>query len=224
MPKLSVIIPVYNEANTIRQIIEKINAVDIDKEIIVVDDGSSDGTGKILRGLRMNNLKVIHHGSNRGKGAAFLTGLSQASGELVVIQDADLEYDPAEYMKLIGPVIEQKADMVLGCRFTKGYHGLLVHRMGNMLLTFLVNILFGARLNDCFTCYKVTRREILNSLHLGAAGFEIEIEIVSKVLRRKLRIAEIPVSYHPRSYSEGKKIRLKDGFWAIANILKYKFS
>jgi len=224
MPKLSVIIPVYNEAGTIRQIIEKISAVGLDIEIVVVDDGSTDGTDKILRSLRLDHLKVIHHSSNRGKGAAFLTGLSQASGELVIIQDADLEYDPAEYLKLVTALCEQKADLVLGCRFTKGYRGELVHRMGNMFLTLLINTLFKARLNDCFTCYKVMRRQTLESLALTSRGFELEIEIVSKALRRKLVIYEVPVSYHPRSYSEGKKIRIKDGLWAMLNILKYKFA
>src|SRR3989338_10772611 len=135
MPLLSVIVPVYNEAKTIRQILEKINSVDIDKEIIVVDDGSCDGTEKVLRDIKYNNLKIIHHSSNRGKGAAFLTGLSHAQGEYIIIQDADLEYDPNDYLKLMEAMKENNADIVLGARFKKGYRGLFIHRFGNRLIT-----------------------------------------------------------------------------------------
>jgi glycosyltransferase involved in cell wall biosynthesis len=223
MPQLSVIVPVYNEAKTIRQILEKINSVNIDKEIIVVDDGSSDGTDKILREIKYDNLKVIHHTSNRGKGSAILTGLLHGAGELVVIQDADLEYDPNDYLKLIKPIKQGVADLVLGVRFTKGYSGLLIHRWGNIFLTGLLNLLFNTRLNDCFTCYKMLRRDTVNMLNLRARSFDIEVEIVTKAIRNKLRIVEIPISYHPRSYSEGKKIRLRDGIWAALNILKTRF-
>lgn len=223
MPQLSVIVPVYNEANTIREILEKINAVDIDKEIIVVDDGSCDGTDKILREARLDNLKVIHHTSNRGKGSSLLTGLLHAGGEFIVIQDADLEYEPNDYLKLITPIKDGVADLVLGARFTKGYQGLMIHRLGNIFLTNLLNILFKTRLNDCFTCYKVMRRYTFNMLDLKAKSFDIEIEIVTKAIRSKLRIVEIPVYYHPRSYSQGKKIRLRDGIWAALNILKSRF-
>lgn len=224
MPQLSVIVPVYNEANTIKEILEKINSVAIDKEIIVVDDGSYDGTDKVLREVKYNNLKVIHHTSNRGKGSAILTGLLHAEGEFVVIQDADLEYDPNDYLKLVVPIKDDIADLVLGARFTKGYRGLMIHRLGNIFLTNLLNILFNAKLNDCFTCYKLLRRDTLNKLGLKAKSFDIEIEIVTKAIRNKLRIVEIPISYHPRLYSEGKKIRLRDGLWAALNILKVRFS
>lgn len=224
MPQLSIIVPVYNEAKTIRQILEKINLVNIDKEIVVVDDGSSDGTDKILREIRYDNLKVIHHTSNRGKGSAILTGLLHATGEFVVIQDADLEYNPNDYLKLIKPIKQGVADLVLGARFTEGYSGLLIHRLGNVFLTNLLNLLFNARLNDCFTCYKMLRKDTLNMLNLKARSFDIEVEIVTKAIRNKLRIVEIPISYHPRSYSEGKKIRLRDGMWAALNILKTRFS
>ncbi|MFA5356533.1 MAG: glycosyltransferase family 2 protein [Candidatus Omnitrophota bacterium] len=224
MPLLSVIVPVYNEAGTIRQILERINAVDIDKEIIAVNDGSSDGTEKILGDIRHNNLKVIHHSSNRGKGAAFLTGLSHAQGEFVVIQDADLEYDPADYLKLMAAMKENNADIVLGARFTKGYHGLLVHRLGNRLLTVLLNLLFKVKLNDCFTCYKLFRRDIINALNLREQSFTIETEIVAKAAKKGLRIIEVPVSYQPRSYSQGKKIRCRDGIAAIRSIIRYRFT
>ena len=161
MPLLSVILPVYNEAKSIRQILEKINSVNIDKEVIVVDDGSSDGTDRILNEIKFDNLKIIHHTSNRGKGAAFLTGISHATGEYVIIQDADLEYDPDDYLKLIAAMKDGNADIVFGARFTKGYHGLLMPRLGNRFLTSLMNALFNAQINDCYTCYKITDRKPL---------------------------------------------------------------
>ena len=223
MPQLSVIIPVYNEAKTIRQILEKINCVNIDKEIIVVDDGSYDGTEKILKDIKYNNLKIIHHSSNRGKGAAFLTGLSHAQGEFIIIQDADLEYDPNDYLKLMEAIKENNADIVLGARFKKSYHGLFIHRLGNRFLTVLLNLLFDLKLNDCFTCYKLFRRDTINLLNLKEQSFTIETEIVAKAAKKGLRIIEVPISYYPRPYSEGKKIRCKDGIRAIITIIKYRF-
>lgn len=223
MPSLSVIIPVYNEAKTIRQILEKINSVEINKEIVVVDDGSSDDTSKILRDIKYDNLKVIYHTSNRGKGSAFLTGLSHAEGDFVIIQDADLEYNPQDYFKLMEVIKQDNADMVLGARFIKGYKGLYLHRLGNMIITGLINILFNAKLNDCFTCYKLFRRDTVHMLNLESKSFDIDIEIVSRALKKKFRIAQIPISYHPRTYSEGKKIRWLDGMQAIISILKYRF-
>ncbi|MBU4346036.1 MAG: glycosyltransferase family 2 protein [Candidatus Omnitrophica bacterium] len=222
MPLLSVIVPVYNEAKTIRQILAKINAVDIDKEIVLVDDGSCDGTEKILRDIKYNNLKVIHHSSNRGKGAAFLTGLTQARGEFIIIQDADLEYEPNDYLKLMEAIKEDKADIVLGARFKEGYHGLFIHKLGNRFLTGLLNLLFHIRLNDCFSCYKLFRRDTISMLNLKEQSFTIEIEIVAKAAKAGLRIIEIPIAYHPRTYAEGKKIRAKDGIRAIGTILKYR--
>lgn len=224
MPLLSVVIPVYNEVKTIRQILDKIIRLDIDKEIIVVDDGSVDDTGKVLREIKYPDLKVIYHATNRGKGAAFLTGLAHAQGEYVIIQDADLEYDPQDYFKLLQVIKKGEADIVLGARFMKGYKGLLAHRLGNQFLTALVNFFFSARLNDCFTCYKLFRRDMVNTLGLEAKGFDIEIEILAKALKRKMRIKEEFVSYHPRNYSQGKKIRCKDGLKAIFSILKYALS
>jgi glycosyltransferase involved in cell wall biosynthesis len=224
MPLLSVILPVYNEAKTIRQILEKINSVSLDKEIIVIDDGSSDGTDRILNEIKFDNLKLIHHTSNRGKGAAFLTGLSHAMGEYVIIQDADLEYNPDDYLNLFKTIKDSGADIVLGARFTKGYHGLLMPRLGNRFITTMMNILFRAKLNDCLTCYKIARREVFNGMCLKSAKFDIEIEILAKALKQKIRMVEVPISYQPRNYSEGKKIRWRDGVYAILSIIKYRLT
>jgi glycosyltransferase involved in cell wall biosynthesis len=224
MPVLSVIIPVYNEINTIKQIIDKISGLNIDKEIIAVDDGSTDGTDRVLSGLSYSNLKIIHHARNRGKGAAVLTGLSHASGEFVIIQDADLEYDPNDYFKLLEAIKINNADIALGARFTREYKGLLFHRLGNKFLTGVLNFMFHVKLNDCFTCYKLMRREAVTMLNLKAQGFDIEIEILAKAIKKKLRIVETHVSYSPRSYSEGKKIRCRDGLHAALSIIKYRFS
>ncbi|MCK9603762.1 MAG: glycosyltransferase family 2 protein [Candidatus Omnitrophica bacterium] len=223
MPLLSVIVPVYNESKTIRLILEKINSVALDKEIVVVDDASTDGTGKILRELNYPNLKVIHHTSNRGKGAAFVTGLENATGELIIIQDGDLEYNPAEYIKLLEEFKKDNVDMVLGVRFTEGYHGLLIPRLGNRFLTGLLNFLFGVRLNDFLTCYKLMAKATLLNLGLKSQRFGLEAEIVTKALKRKLKIKQVPISYCPRNYAEGKKIRMFDGIKEIVNIIKYRF-
>ncbi len=223
MPILSVIVPVFNESKTVKEILDKINLVNIDKEIVVVDDGSTDGTEKILKNLHASNMKIIYHSTNRGKGAAFLTGLANATGEFVIIQDADLEYDPVEYLKLFDAIKDDKADLVLGARFTKGYTGLYMHRLGNKFLTGFFNLLFGTKINDYLTCYKLFRRDVANALDLKSSTFDIEAEIVAKFCRKSLRIAEVPVSYYPRKYSEGKKIRWSDGIHAILAIVKYRF-
>lgn len=222
-PLLSIIVPVYNEAGTIRQILEKVNSVDIPKEIIVVDDGSTDGSDRLVNDIKYGNLKIIRHGRNQGKGVAFLTGLAKAKGEFTIIQDADLEYNPADYPRLLETMQADKADVVLGARFTKGYRGSLIPKLGNRFLTSSLNCLFNVKLNDCFTCYKLFRTGKINALNLRARGFEIEIEIIAKAINSKLRIAEIPIAYHPRSYSEGKKIRWRDGLWALFCIFKYRF-
>lgn len=222
MPQLSVIIPAYNEAKTLKQILEKIESVDIDKEIIVVDNGSTDESRKILREIKYFNLKVIHHTSNRGKGAGILTGLSQANGEFVIIQDADLEYDPNDYHKLMDAIKEDRADLVLGARFTEGHRGLFMHRLGNRVLTGLFNFLFKSSLNDYATCYKLARKSTYDKLNLKARGFDIDVEIMANALRNKMRILEVPVAYIPRTYRQGKKIRWVDGLWAILYMLKYR--
>jgi len=224
MPLLSVIIPAYNEAGTIKQILEKVNSVNIDKEIVVIENGSTDDTGKILRDIKYPNLKIIYHLNNRGKGGAILTGLANATGEYLIIQDADLEYDPADFLKLVQAIKENSADLVIGARFTKGYHGTLMPRMGNRSLTALLNLLFNVRFNDCYSCYKLFRKETINKLNLNSLGFDIEIEIITKAIKNKMKIVEVPISYYPRTYKQGKKIRVRDGLHGILTIFKYRFS
>lgn len=227
MPLLSVVVPAYNEAKTIRQILENINSVNIGKEIIVIDNCSTDGTQNILQDILkrpvFNDIKVIYHSYNKGKGESVKEGIYEARGEFVVIQDADLEYDPKEYSNLMRPLLEDKADIVLGIRFAKGHRGLVLHRLGNKFLTGFLNFIFAGHLNDYATCYKMARRDLFISLGLKSKSFDIEVEIVCKALKRNLRIAEVPISYYPRSYAAGKKIRWFDGLEAIISILRYRF-
>lgn len=222
MPLLSVIVPVYNEERFIAEILRRVEAVNIDKEIIVVDDASCDGTDKILRSMHQANLKIIHHTSQRGKGAACLTGLDNAGGEYVIIQDADLEYDPNDYHVMMRAVQENPGAIILGARFFQGRQGLFVHRIGNRFLTFLLNTLFAAHLNDYATCYKLALRSTFNDLKLKSRGFDLDVEMVCTALKKKVKLIEVPVSYSPRTYREGKKIRWKDGLWAIFYIIKYR--
>lgn len=224
MPLLSIVVPVYNEAKTVKEILEKISSLPLDKEIVVVDDGSFDGTQHILNEIKDERIKIIHHGTNRGKGSAFLTGLNYAGGDYVIIQDADLEYDPNDYFKLLEAIKAEGTDFVLGVRFTKGYQGIFFHRLGNQFLTALVNFLFASHLNDYATCYKLASRQTWVKLGLKAKRFDIEAEIICNILKRKLKIKEVPVSYHPRNYRSGKKIRWNDGLWAIFYMFKYRFS
>ncbi|MFA5145045.1 MAG: glycosyltransferase family 2 protein [Candidatus Omnitrophota bacterium] len=228
MPILSVVVPVYNEVKTIRDILVKINAVDIDKEIIVVDNYSVDGTRDVLQDIlkkkEFNNIKVIYRSCNGGKGTSVRQGINEAGADLVVIQDADLEYDPNDYLKLAQPLLEGRADIVLGARFTGGHSGLAIHRLGNKFLTSLVNFLFSANMNDYATCYKMARKGAFIGMGLKSTGFDIEVEIICKAVKKHLRIVEVPVSYYPRSYTEGKKIRWVDGLQAIMSILKYRFA
>jgi len=224
VPLLSVVVPVFNEAKTVRAILEKINAVQgIEKEIIVVDDGSTDGTDRLLKDLTNKNVKVVYHSSQRGKGAAFLTGLDNAQGELVIIQDADFEYDPNDFLKLIQAYKQENADFVFGARFINGHDGLFLHRLGNKALTFVLNMLFGSKLNDYATCYKLASRNAFVELGLKASGFDIDVEIVCNALKKKKKIIEIPVAYFPRTYKDGKKIRWRDGVWALFYMIKYRF-
>ncbi|MFC1674347.1 glycosyltransferase family 2 protein [Candidatus Omnitrophota bacterium] len=228
MPLLSVVVPVYNEAGTIREILRKIAAVDIDKEIIVVDNCSTDGTQGILQDILKSRsipgVRAIYHSYNKGKGESVKEGIHESRGDFVVIQDADLEYDPKEYLNLIKPLLDTQADLTLGARFTGGHRGLALHRLGNKFLTGLLNFLFTSRLNDYATCYKMSRRNTLLELGLRSGGFDIEAEIVCKALKKGLRIIEVPVSYYPRSYAEGKKIRWLDGLQAIISIIKYRIT
>jgi len=220
---LSIIIPVYNEENNILTIVEKVNSLTIEKEIIIVNDCSRDGTSEILRAFNMAGLKVIHHASKRGKGAAIRTGLENATGELIIVQDADLEYDPNYYLMLLEAMKGQNADIVLGARFKNGYMGMSLSKAGNLFLTGLMNILFGTKFNDCFTCYKLMRRIDALDFNLKSNSFEIEFEILARAIKRKMRIIEVPVSYKPRSYKEGKKIRISDGLWTLLRIFYFKF-
>jgi len=225
MPKLSVIVPVYNEEATISQVIDKINSVSIDKEIIVVDDSSTDGSGSILRGLQYPNLKVIHHSTNRGKGAAVVTGLSQASGEYVIVQDADLEYDPQDCVKLVDCAVKNNLPVVYGSRFKQSWKVTSFwHYLVNSFLTSFTNILFGASLTDMETCYKLIRLDLAKELNLQAKRFEIEPEITAKILKKGYKIVEIPISYKGRSYNEGKKIGWKDGAGALWCLVRLRLT
>jgi len=223
--KLSIIIPCYNEQDTLRLLIEAVQASPIkDKEIILVNDGSSDGTGAIIDGIEDPSIRRIHHPRNMGKGAALRTGFQAASGDICIVQDADLEYDPQEYLLVIQPIIDGKADVVYGSRFQGGAPHRVVyfwHRVGNGLLTLLSNILTDLNLTDMETCYKAFRREVIQSIRIQENRFGFEPEITAKVARRRLRIYEVGISYYGRTYQEGKKIGWKDGVRAVWCILKY---
>ncbi len=223
--KLSVVVPVYNEKNTILAILDRIRQVDLPKEIIVVDDYSTDGTRGILQGLSASgDLKIVLQSRNMGKGAALRRGFLEVSGEIVVIQDADLEYDPADYHALIQPILDDKADVVFGSRFLGGPHRVLYfwHSVGNRILTTLSNMLSDLNLTDMETCYKVFRAALLKKITFRENRFGFEPEFTAKVAKAKCRIYEVPISYHGRDYSEGKKIGWKDGIAAIYFILKYR--
>jgi glycosyltransferase involved in cell wall biosynthesis len=224
--KLSVIIPCYNEKDLLPELIALVKRAPVkDKEIILVDDGSKDGTAEMIRaGLEKEVDKVVYHGRNQGKGAAIRSGLAQAAGDMVIIQDADLEYDPDEYPKLIAPIVQGKADVVYGSRFSgEGPHRvhLFWHYVGNRLLTLLSNMFSNLNLTDMETCYKVFRTEIIKSLQIEESGFGIEPEITLKVGKKRYRVYEVGISYYGRSYREGKKIAWQDGFKAVFVILKY---
>ncbi len=225
--KLSVVIPVFNERPTVAEIIRRVQAVDvgIDKEIIVVDDGSTDGTREILRGLVSPGLKVILHEKNRGKGGALRTGFAEARGEIVLVQDADLEYDPREYPQLLEPILDGRADVVYGSRFLGGPHRVLYfwHYVGNRFLTTFSNMLANLNMTDMETCYKVIRREVLGKIDLRSSRFGFEPEITMKLARLGSRFYEVPISYSGRDYSEGKKIGLKDGLAAIFHLIRFRF-
>jgi glycosyltransferase involved in cell wall biosynthesis len=222
--KLSVIIPVYNERETIHDIIEAVSATPHRKEIIVVDDGSTDGTDDKLGSMQQDGLKVFTHAKNLGKGAALQTGFSHAAGDIILIQDADLEYDPEEYPVLLKPILDGKADVVYGSRFAgQGAHRVLYfwHSVGNRFLTLLSNLFTNLNLSDMETCYKVFTKEALAGVVIKEKRFGFEPEITAKMAKKKLRIYEVPISYYGRTYEQGKKIGWKDGVWAIWCILKY---
>lgn len=222
--KLSVVIPVYNEKETIREIYEAVKAVGLEKEIILVDDFSSDGTRSILKELVDETTQVFFHDRNLGKGAALRTGFAHAKGDIVIIQDADLEYDPQQYPKLIQPIIDGKADVVYGSRFVTGdYRRVLFfwHMLGNRFLTLLSNVLTNLNLSDMETCYKVFRREVLEKITIEENRFGFEPEITAKIAKLNIRIYEVGISYSGRTYNEGKKIGWKDGVSALRCIFKY---
>lgn len=243
--KLSVIIPVYNERSTLEEIVKRVRSVDltVDKEgvnrllngpvtfvreIVIVDDGSTDGTREILDRWRAENpadMRIIFHAQNGGKGAALRTGFQHATGDVLVIQDADLEYDPRDYIKLLEPLLEGRSPVVYGSRFLGGPRAAmsLSHTLGNKLLTVLTNLLFGTSLSDMETCYKCFRRDVIADMPLRSRRFEIEPELTAKILKRGYTIYEAPISYNGRAFHEGKKISWQDGFSAVRTLVKYRF-
>ena len=221
---ISVIIPVYNEVTTIKEIVKRVQLVDLAKEIIIVDDASTDGTREALNELKEGEgITVLFHESNQGKGAALRTACKEVKGDIVIIQDADLEYDPQEYSKLIRPIIEGKADAVYGSRFLGGPHRVLLfwHYVGNKLLTLFSNMFTNLNLTDMETCYKVFKTSLLKELSIESNRFGVEPEITTKLAKLKCRIYEVDISYSGRDYGEGKKINWKDGVAAFYWIVKY---
>ena len=225
--RVSVVMPVYNEVATIKEIVSRVQAVTLEKDIIIVDDGSADGTRELLEEISQSydNLRVIYHDRNQGKGAALRTGFAAVTGDIVIIQDADLEYDPKEYPVLLEPILDGRADIVYGSRFLGGPHRVLFfwHYMGNKFLTLLSNMLTNLNLTDMETCYKVFKKEVLDNMKLKSNRFGFEPEFTAKVAKKGFRIYETPISYSGRTYDEGKKIDWKDGVKAIFCILWFRF-
>jgi glycosyltransferase involved in cell wall biosynthesis len=224
--KISVIIPVYNEINTIHEIIRRVQAEKIADEILVVDDGSTDGTVQALELYHGNGLiRSILHEQNQGKGAAIHTGIQHACGDVLIIQDADLEYNPRDYPALLEPIHEGIAEVVYGSRFLGGPRRptMFWHMVANKMLTLMTNILYNNILTDMETGYKVFRREVVRDLNLKAKRFDFEPEFTAKILKRKVRIYEVPITFTPRDYEEGKKIGLRDAFQAVWTLIKYRF-
>jgi glycosyltransferase involved in cell wall biosynthesis len=224
--KLSVVVPVYNEVDNIREILKRVRATGAAAEVIVVDDGSVDGSRDILASMKnRRGLKVLTHERNQGKGAAVRTGIQAASGDVILIQDADLEYNPRDYPALLQPFIDGDADVVYGSRFLGGPRRAVMfwHMIANQLLTLMTNVLYNTILTDMETGYKVFRRQVVADMILRSRGFEFEPEFTAKVLKRRYRIFEVPISFNPRDYSQGKKIKLQDAFVAVWTLLKYRF-
>jgi len=224
MPLLSVVMPVYNERHTVENIVRRVQAVPVDKELVLVDDCSTDGTAEVLARLAAEpGIRVISHPVNRGKGAALRTGFAACTGEIVIVQDADLEYFPEEFPALIEPIVQGWADVVYGSRFLGAKHRVLLyhHFLANKLLTFLSDLTSNLNLTDMETCYKVFRREVIQSIPLKQDRFGFEPEVTAKVARRRLRVFEVAISYNGRTYEEGKKIGIKDAFQALWCIVRY---
>ena len=225
---LSILIPVYNEKDTLLELLRRVEAVTlpVHKELIIVDDASTDGTRELLRSLPPGRAKVVLHERNRGKGAGLRTALEHATGDYVVIQDADLEYDPADWPALLSPLIDDRADCVYGSRFIGGTHRVLLfwHYFANKMFTLLTNVLYDVNLTDMGTCYKAFATPLLKRIPLRSERFGIEAELTAKVCRRRFRIYEVPISYNGRTYAEGKKITWKDGFSYLWALLRYRIA
>jgi len=226
MQKITILIPVFNEVNTLYKILEKVESIEfygLEKEIILIDDYSTDGTKELYKNL---NYKVLYHDKNMGKGAALRTGFKEASGDIITIQDADLEYNPQDLLPLVKAVLDNEADVVYGSRFLnidKSKNFMLTHFLGNKMLTIITNILYGAKLTDMETCYKVFKAEYVKPLNIKSDRFDFEPEITAKILKQGAKLKEIPISYEARGFEEGKKISWKDGFAAILALIKFKF-
>jgi glycosyltransferase involved in cell wall biosynthesis len=221
---LTVVMPVYNEAKTVNQVIERVLKLDLDVELIVVDDGSTDGTRDVLTKWDDERVRVVLHEKNKGKGAAVRTGYDHARGEIVTIQDADLELNPDEIPTLIQPIIDGTADVVYGSRFVHGWsHRSALNAFANRFLSGLTNVLYGTHIRDMEACYKVFRTELLQRFTLRANRFDFEPEITAKLSKMGLEIVELPVTYKPREFTDGKKIHWRDGFEAIWTLVKYRF-
>ncbi len=226
---LTVVIPVYNEVHTIEEILRRVNATGLVRQVVIVDDASSDGTRELLQKLSAAapaNLQIVFHEQNRGKGAAVRTGISRAAGDIVLVQDADLEYDPTDYGVLLAPMLDGRADVVYGSRFLGGPHRVLFfwHYVVNRMLTFLSNVLTNLNLTDMEVGYKVFKKTVLDGITIKSDRFDFEPEITAKVAKKRLRIYEVPISYSGRTYEEGKKIGVRDGLEALWTIFKYRFT
>lgn len=229
--KISIIIPVYNEINTLEKILEKVEATSfcsLEKEIVLVDDKSTDGTTDLLKKLEITGkYKVFYHDENQGKGAAIQTAIEHTTGDIIAIQDADLEYDPEDYNNLLPIILDGKADVVYGSRFLKEKTAgafKLSHYIGNKVLTLITNILYGTTLTDMETCYKAFKADVIKNIKIKSKRFDFEPEITAKILKKNYHLIEVPISYYGRCHEEGKKITWKDGFGAIRALIKYRFS